>query len=359
MTSLGGLSDAGGTRDRNSIKHGNSTGKNQKEKPEYSTFKYSTRLTGPLHEAIMIGSEPFFVTYSSASGHFEPIRKIEEINRTLVPPYPEEYPYDPISFKSLKELRKYEDMALDETIDSLYKKVKEFVVLYIDQDVEVINLVSADIMWTYFQDLYPTMHYYDITGKENGIGKSTIGYVFEGLGYRGVRMTDPSAPNLYRILGKVEPGQCIIIADEADRIHQDKQMLAIYKEGYAIGGKVPKINTNTLKQEFFHCYCFKIRIAEESLRGNITKGVIDRSFLIKAVRGEPTHDIKEVLHPANRNERLAKLHEDIKSLRKLLLAYRLIHFLDNQQDIETSLQGRNKELCKPVLHLFHGSAAYI
>jgi hypothetical protein len=356
LTSLGGLS-GGSTGSRSDSSSGN--GKKEKEKPEITTFKYSTRFTGPLHEAIMLGSEPFFVSYSSVSGHFELIRKIEETNRLLIPPYPEEYPYEPIKFDSLGELRRYEDMALDETIDSLYKKVKETVALYIDQDAEVINLISADIMWTYFQDLYPTTHYYDITGKENGIGKSTIGYVFEGLAYRGVRMTDPSGANLYRILGKVEPGQCIIIADEADRVHQDKEMLAIYKEGYAIGGKVPKINTNTLKQEFFHCYCFKIRIAEESLRGNITKGVIDRSFLIKAIRGRPTHDIKEVLHPANRNERLARLHEDIKSLRKLLLAYRLIHFSDNQQDIEIRLQGRDKELCKPVLHLFHSSEAYL
>ena len=153
-------------------------------------------------------------------------------------------------FDSLEELRSYEEMARHETIDSLYRKTKAIVILYVDQDPEVIILITADIIWTHFQDLYPTTHYYDITGKENGIGKSTIGYVFEGLGYRGVRMTDPSVANLYRILGKIEPAQCIIIADEADRIHQDREMLAIYKEGYAIGGKVAKINTKTLKQEF-------------------------------------------------------------------------------------------------------------
>lgn len=65
-----------------------------------------------------------------------------------------------------------------------------------------------------------------------------------------------------------------------------------------------------------------------------------------------------MLHPANRDERLEKLHNDLRFLRKLLLAYRLIHFSDNQPDIETGLDGRNKELCKPLLHLFHGSKAY-
>jgi len=197
------------------------------------------------------------------------------------------------------------------TIDTLYQKIKDKVSLYIAQDKEVIILMSGDILWTYFQDLYPTTHYYDIIGKANGIGKSSLGFVFERIGYRGVRMTDPSAANLYRILGKIELGQCVIIMDEADKIHQDREMLAIVKEGYAINGKVPKINTNTLKQEFFYCYCLKIRIAEESLRGNITKGVIARSFQIKATIGGPTYDIKEVLQPANRNEKFEKLHSDI------------------------------------------------
>ena len=73
------------------------------------------------------------------------------------------------------------------------------VVLYIDQDAEVINLISYGLD---FQDLYSTTHYHDITTKENCIVKSEIGYVFEGLGYRGIRMTDPSAANLYRIFGQ-------------------------------------------------------------------------------------------------------------------------------------------------------------
>jgi hypothetical protein len=326
-----------------------------KQKPQHSVFKYSRRLKGTLHEAILLGDQAFFLIYSN--GRLELVKDIEETNRILRPPNIEEYPYEPIEFDSLKEIKEYEDIALNETVDSLYQKVKGVVTLYIDQDSEIITLISSDIIWTYFQDLYPTTHYYDVTGKENGIGKSTIGHVFEGIAYRGVRMTDPSAANLYRILEKIEPGQCIIIADEADRIHQDKDMLSILKEGYAIGGKVPKINTNTLKQEFFYCYCFKIRIVEESLRGNVTKGVIDRSFLIKATKGRPAHDIKEVLHPANRNERLEKLHNDLRSLRKLLLVYRLIHFTDSIPDIKTGLDARDKELAKPLLQLFNGSNA--
>jgi hypothetical protein len=341
-------------RNRNKDRKDRKSG--QEQKREYATFKYSSRFRGALHEAVLIDGEPIFLKYEN--NHLETVRKIEEINRVLRPPCIEEYPYEPIEFSSLEEVTRYERMALNETIETLYQKIKTAVSLYVDQDEEVVILISADILWTYFQDLFPTTHYYDITGRANGIGKSTIGYMFEGVAYRAVRMTDPSAANLYRILGKIETGQCIIIADEADRIHEDKEMLGILKEGYAILGKVPKINMNTGKQEFFYCYCFKIRIAEESLRSNVTRGVIDRSFLIKATKGKPIHDIKEVLQPANRNDRLEKLHNDLRSLRKLLLIYRLIHFEDLIVDIDVGLDGRDKELCKPLLQLFYGTRSY-
>jgi DNA adenine methylase Dam len=338
--------------------NGNGNASKQNEKTQIPIFKYSARFRKSLHEAILLNDEPVFLTWSEGNRHLNSSKQIEETNRVLRPPSIEEYPYEPIEFSSLEEIKDYEGIAQNETVDSLYQKIKDKVSLYIDQDKEIIILMSGDILWTYFQDLYPTTHYYDIAGRGNGIGKSSIGFVFEGIAYRCVRMTDPSAANLYRILGKEEPGQCILVADEADRIHHDRDMLAIQKEGYSINGKVSKINPNSLKQEFFYCYCLKIRIAEESLRDNITKGVIDRSFLIKATKGRPTYDIKEVLQPANRNQKFEKLHNDLRALRKLLLVYRLIHFNDPIPDISTGLEGRDKELCKPLLQLFHNAEAY-
>ena len=47
-------------------------------------------------------------------------------------------------------------MALNETIDELYTKIKEIVILCIEQDAKVINMISADVIRTYLQDLYLT-----------------------------------------------------------------------------------------------------------------------------------------------------------------------------------------------------------
>lgn len=350
----------GGAKERDSsVGNGNGKGKKQKdEKTQIPVFKYTARFKEPLHEAILLGTEPFFLKWNPIQQTIECVHQIEEKKRILRPPDEGEYPYEPVEFESKAEIKDYTELAKHETIDSLYQKVKGTVVLYVDQDEDIIILISSDIIWTWFQDLFPTTHYYDVNGKANGIGKSTIGFMFEGTGYRVVRMTDPSAANFFRVLGMIEPGQCVIVADEADRIHKDRDALSILKEGYSKFGKVPKINTNTLKQEFFYAFCFKIRIAEEPLKGDITKGVIDRSFQIRSVKGDPPHDIKEVLDPASRIERLQKLHNDLKHIRKLLLCYRLIHFNDEIADIDAGLEGRNKELFKPLLQLFYGSKAY-
>ncbi|MGH9988600.1 MAG: hypothetical protein ACRD8W_32105, partial [Nitrososphaeraceae archaeon] len=51
-------------------------------------------------------------------------------------------------------------------------------------------------------------------------------------------------------------------------------------------------------------------------------------------------------------------HNNLRNLRKLLLIYRLIHFDDLIIDTDTGLNGRDKELCKPLLQLFYDTESY-
>jgi hypothetical protein len=124
---------------------------------------------------------------------------------------------------------------------------------YNDQDYNKLVLITTDILYSYFQDKYATT-YYDNIVDDNDSGKSSQGITIEAIGYRPVYMTDPSAANIFRCLGSIEPGQCTIILDEADKIDKSPEMMAIFKTGYQLNGKVPKINTNTLRQEFFFTY---------------------------------------------------------------------------------------------------------
>jgi hypothetical protein len=130
-----------------------------------------------------------------------------------------------------------------------------------------------------------------------GSGKSTVGDTFEVIGYRCINTTNPSAPNVFRILGMVEPGQCTLILDESDMIDENPDMMSILKTGYDYLKRVPKTNTNSWKQEFIFTYCLKIIIAERSLNQLKARGVNDRTFSYTTYVGDPEGDIKEVMMP--------------------------------------------------------------
>jgi hypothetical protein len=226
---------------------------------------------------------------------------------------------------------------------------------YNDQDNPKLNLIAIDLIWSYFQDKFGTTHYLDIVG-DNDSGKSSLGNTFEAVGYRAVNMTSPTAPNVFRTLGTIEPGQCILILDEADKIDESIDMMNILKAGYDYNRRVPKTNTNAWKVEWFFAYCVKIIIAEKSLSRFKAKGLLDRALSISTVPGEAELDIKEVTNPQGDSE-LERAYSELLDFRKLMLIYRLIHFEDPIVDLDIGIKRRNRELCKPYLRLFYGTEA--
>jgi hypothetical protein len=335
-------------------RNNNSDGKKQEEE-KASTYKYSKLGRGVLHESIILGGIPTFVKYEN--GKIESVLEICEPSRILKAPYPEEYPYRPYEFASIDELEEYVKRAKKESIYSLYQKAKSFVKKYIDQDEHKQILIALDIVWTYFQDKFSTTHYLGVVG-DNGSGKSTVGDTFEAIAYRAVNLTNPSAPNVFRMLGTIEPGQCTLILDESDKMDESSDMMSILKTGYHYQKKVVKTNTNSWKQEFYWTYSFKVIIAERSPNQRDARGVLDRTLMLTACVGNPVDDadIKEVMNPQGDPIREMALRELI-DFRKLMLVYRLIHFADPIPDINIGVKGRNKELFKPYIQLFQDSEA--
>ena len=183
------------------------------------TFKYSKLSTGDLYESVILGGIPTFLRYEGKNDKIIPSQLIEEETRILRPPSLEEYPYTPYEFTSLEKLDEYLEYAKKQTIDTLYGLALSFMKLYNDQDEHKQNLLAADVVLSHFQDKFGTTHYLGIVGDNNS-GKSSIGNTFEVLAYRAVNMTSPTAPNIFRMLGMIEPGQCVLILDEADRIDE-------------------------------------------------------------------------------------------------------------------------------------------
>jgi hypothetical protein len=332
--------------------------KDKKTKPEIVVYKYSQSGRGSLHEAVIVNGLPFFLKYDHDTQTFELVENIEENSRILISPNEENYPSSPsYSFQSNEELEFFMQKAREVTLDELFKFSKNIFKKYVDQDHHIIILLAADAIWTYFQDLFPATHYGEGIGS-NDVGKSSMGYTFEHTGYRVIKGTVISGANYNRVLGSVEPGQCVIVEDEGDNISEDPEKVKILKAGYEYNNRVPKINMNTANQDqnWYFPYCYKIILAEKSLKEYKAPGLVDRTFTINFRPGKVKYSIKEVVsRNLNKSLKLQKLYNDLLSFRKLMLCYRLVHYQDLLPNIETGLKNRDEELCKPLLQLFYGT----
>jgi hypothetical protein len=337
----------------------NKNGSANVKKTEEIVHKYSSRGQGPLREAGFIAGIPYFIKKFFNEKRNEDIiiidPYIEEATKILRPPFVEECPYIPYEFKTVEEPNQYLQRAKCESVDTLYQKIKSFFSLFNDVGEETLILLSADTLGSYFQDRYSTIHYVIITG-DNGTGKSALGNTYECLGYRAVNITNATEAFWFRVFGTSESGQVTIIAEEFDRIDEKSQTMAMLKEGFHPNAKVPRMNNENTRMDFYLPFGFKIMIAERSPNENKAKGLIDRSLPIKTYKGLPKFDIKEIRNPQGNKQRQKRL-EQIMDLRKLLLFFKILHFNDTLPEVDTGLNGRDKELCKPLLQLFYGLGA--
>jgi hypothetical protein len=337
-----------------------------KKKLEY-VYKYSKiydkndkRKKKVLHESVLLttsnngeSTEPVFLYYDKEQDKIQAVRYIEESNRILNPVEQDEYQYIPYTYDAdIDEANLIKDQIKNITIESFYKDVLELVKLFNIQDKDKQVLITANIILSYFQDKFPTCHYPAITGKP-GSGKTSVGHTFGATGYRPIYQVDPSAPNIFRTLGKIEPCQCTLIIDEADRIAMSNDLMTTIKTGYDKKGKTPRINPNTNKPEYFHSYCLKFIIAERIPKEWKTDGVLDRMLSWISQPGISEFDIKEVLNEESRNLQQQEIFDRIIAFRKKMMIYRLVHFDNPVANIDVGVVMRDKELVKPMLQLFY------
>lgn len=340
------------------------------------TYKYSENFKGILYETVIINGQSVFVGLNSdakAKTVEEELKVVDEINEVyrIIKPMPvQSHACRPYSFKDEAELLHYLKKAHYETIDTLYIKSKNIVQRYVAQDPRIQRLVSIDIVWTYFQDRFPTVHYDNMVG-DNTSGKTATGDTIEETAYRTVAMQDPSAANVTRAMGGNEPGQITIVLDEAEKINDYPEMLAALKAGYQRDKKIFKINTVVgYEQEFFYPFCYKFIISEKGLSDYKAKGVLDRTFSFNAKPGDPVDDIdiKEVIAYGENSDSitagkededlyLQERYDEIIDFRNTMMLYRILHFKDKIVNIDVGVKRRNKQLVKPTLQLFYGTEA--
>ena len=333
----------------------NNTDKEQNKRDEYKIYKYSQGI--PLTEAILIKNVPYFLQIINGKPILSPKIELEDI--ILTPLDRTSYLSKEYSFSSIEEINDYIKRAKNETLETLYKKVKSIWQKYIDADEDFIALCSADTIFTYFQDKLGMTHYLLFVG-DNDTGKSNVLLVFYYLGYRSLFDTSITPANIYNFLNSVEEGQGIILEDEIDNIEEQEEKMKIYKVGYKTGTKISRMydtsssSNNNKTQKGYYTFCFKVFSAEKQPRNSKSKGFVERLLTSKCSPGNPLYDISEVVNDAG-DKNYKELFNELNDLRKLLLMYRLLHHEHSFPDVKLSIKNRDKQLTKPLIRLFQNT----
>jgi hypothetical protein len=340
----------------------------QKRKKEFYIQKYSDDTI--LAEAVIIDGKSYFLVVcnnddsnsnDSSSSSLVSIQEFIELNDKILKPLEEDaYLSKPYNFASEQQVREYIDSTKNETLDTLYKKVKSICQKYIDADDFHLSILSADIIYTYFQDKLGLTHYLFFIG-DNTSGKSNNLRVIHTLAYRNFMSTDLTAANIYQFLGSFQEGQGTLCIDEADDIDSNTDVMRIFKNGYTSGFPVARLIDNPSsqgsgkKQYRFFTFGFKAFSAERLPDSITAKGFNQRIIPLPCTFGNPQYDISEVLNPAGEEEH-HELVEELTKVRNTLLIFRLLHYHHKIPDIKLNLTGREKQLFKPVIRVFQSTS---
>lgn len=327
---------------------------NSKQKEACHIRKYTANGLLPLHESVVFtdSGQSAFV-YLDKNGKLEIVSHIERSNRIL-------YPADSMdtqnqlsyAFTSPEELQTYVDLAKRETLDSLYQQVKSELKKYLNMDEHYLVVIAADIIFSYFQDKFPTVHY-DIFVGDNGSGKNAALLAISRLGYRVFYVVSASAANYFTFYGDVEECQGTFAEDEAGNLDREYEKQKILKSGYTSGGTVPKIDfvNGKRSQAPYNVYGMKWIAMEELPDSRKTRGIFDRSFVFKCIAGHVEYNIKDIITNAG-EPKFKPLRDKLIHTHKLLFASRLVRHGNIIPDIQLNIENRNAELTKPVLRLF-------
>jgi hypothetical protein len=333
----------------------NGIGKDKNKKQPHFVQKYSE--IGLIAEAVIVGGIPYFAVARADSKNVTLEESIPITDKIEYKPFEQTaYLSEPYKFKSRQEFESCIEKARNETLDSLYRKEKAIWLKYIDADDFHISICAADTILTYYQDKMGLTHYLFFIGGNN-CGKSNNLLVLKYLAYRNFTSTDMTAANIYQFLGSGEEGQGTLCEDEADRIDEDRQKMAIHKNGYIKGFPVARTDTSFgRKQLKFNTFCFKAFAAERFPDPIKAKGFNQRVIELQCSSGDPDKDIAEVTNPAGEEE-FQHLLDELNEMRNLLLVCRLLHFNEKIPDIKLDIKGREKQLFKSVLRIFQNTQA--
>jgi hypothetical protein len=320
-----------------------------------------------LAEAVVIGehNRPYWIISDSLTGQITVHEYIESIDeegnkKVLYAPKKSTYLNEPYTFESIEQINELiQDVKANETLDTLFTKVKKQWRRYVNQSETFINLCCADCIFTLFQDKLGSTHYLFFLADTEA-GKSANLIMLKVLGYRCFLGVDISTSNIYRFYGNEYEGIGTLCEDEVIGLDEQLEKLKLYKSGYTKGFKVPKNlkpseSAGVYEQEGYYTFGLKAFTAEEKPTSANAKGFNERLVEMACEYGIPEEYIEEVLNDAG-DPHYKVLLAELTELKNRLLIYRLIHYFDPILRAEFGLHARERQLWTPLLRIFQNNS---
>jgi hypothetical protein len=349
-------------------------GSKKKEKPDtIRAYKYTTKDYG-LAEEIFLESEGKAKFLQIDPGNGEPIltdsiNLVEQMFAILRPQEintnnPNQSLINPYIYKDEEEVRQFIAIARQIDISDLFSLV-EYIwgKVVVAKEKELITLLSNYTIFSYFQDLFETLHYIMLNGPP-GWGKGATLTTFKLLGYRVVMAGDMSGANLLDLLGSLERCQLSLAEDELDALDEDEKKQRIYKMGYEDSAVVPRTvdaGSSNRRLRTYNPFGCKIFAGEKPPDSKYLGGFNDRTFRAEVKKGKAALSIKKIKKQMERpvekqSPKYRTIIERINFLRKILLIYRLVHHDDDEimfEELPLNIYARPLELCGPSIQLYH------
>ena len=316
----------------------------KKQEKVIEKIKVKGKIGDVFVESIFLDDIPYFLCSKQNDNTLFTMDKIKDGNITYLP-LSTLQPYDHYSYTS-EEINQFNitKPTKEQLLDSVSKQIDHFIVATPIAK----TLTTVDLFLSYCMEHIDTVHFPFYVG-ENESGKSSCAHAFKNLGYRPLYSLDITTPNIYQFLGQDEEGQGIIVEDEAQEIYRDSEKIRLYKGAYSRGSKIVRIvgaDGHNRAQMTFLLYGLKV-FAGEKLPHD--KGILERLAVVKMIEGTPEGNIK----------RLTSLEkQELVSLRKAMLAWKVQNYWIGLPQITTDLKNRDRELWEDFLRVAYGTKYY-
>jgi hypothetical protein len=198
----------------------------------YSIFKYGTGI--PLAEQIKLGNEYVFLQIIDGKPVTNLSIDLKQTQKMILYPVGKT-PILDFEYENEEDINRIIEVAKTKSIDDLYKWSKSIWEQLVVGTPEQISLLTADSIFTFFQDRFATTHY-DMAVARVGSRKGAVLITFTFQGYRTILGTTMSGASLLDMYGLLECGQIVIAEDELNELKDDSDKRKIYTTGYDLWG---------------------------------------------------------------------------------------------------------------------------